>query len=149
MQAGTPPFTHAAVDFGPPLHSLVLVGDAQGTELDLARAFCTNADEAPKLSDAALKKIDALAEAAGAAHEGLTVSHTLLGDSTDGDSDGGPDDADGAGATIGAAGAGGDAGGGTNRMGDPQQAHATPIVAGDAYGGDAPLDDLLGVLGLE
>lgn len=79
------------------------------------------------------------------------MSRTLLGDSTDGDSDGGPDDADGAGATTGAAGAGGDAGGGrTNRVGDPQQlAHATPLVAGDAYGGDAPLDDLLGVLGLE
>jgi len=60
-------------------------------------------------------------------------------------------DADGAGATTGAAGAGGDAGSGrTNRVGDPQQlAHATPLVAGDAYGGDAPLDDLLGVLGLE
>jgi len=112
-----------AVQFGPPLHSLVIVGRTHDVEDDLVDAFCVKATEAASHSDAELAAIDAAADAAGAAHEGIE----LLPDADDVDE------------TLASEEPSMFAQGGSN---------AEPgLVVEEGEG--APLDDLLDVLGID
>ena len=76
------------VDFGAPLHSLVLIGTAGADEEEMLGAFCTPAAAAPALSAAAAAEEDAAGERAAAAHAGESVGNGLAdgGDSSDDDS---------------------------------------------------------------
>ena len=58
------------VDFGGPLHSMVLLGQVGADEAELLAAFCTPAAEAPILSAAKAKEEDEAAARADAAHAG-------------------------------------------------------------------------------
>jgi len=59
------------VDWGAPLHSLVLLGTVGRDEEELLAAFCLDAAAAPTLDAAALAALDAAAQAASDAHEGI------------------------------------------------------------------------------
>lgn len=58
------------VDFGGPLHSMVLLGDAHGAEEELLSAFCRAPADAPKLSTATAAALDRECANAAATHAG-------------------------------------------------------------------------------
>ena len=58
-----------SVDFGPPLHSMVLLGSMTEVETQLVRAFCVPAAEAKHFTQRELERIDEAAERAARAHE--------------------------------------------------------------------------------
>lgn len=57
------------VDFGPPLHSMVLLGSMTDVETDLVGTFCVEAASARHFTPKELEQIDAAAERAARAHE--------------------------------------------------------------------------------
>lgn len=131
-----------AVDFGPPLHSLVLLGTPGHDETELLGSFCTPAKDAPTLSAAMAKAEDTASARADAAHAGVEYR----GDEEESDSEdegGGGDFGGGQGESVfGSSGSGG----GATAGGKPKAASKSNDV--DVNGGDATADDLIDAFGL-
>ena len=72
-----------AVDFGGPLHSMVVLGQAGHDEEELLASFCTPAASAPRLSAAAAKAEDESNARADAAHAGETYAPVVDDDDVD------------------------------------------------------------------
>lgn len=73
------------VDFGGPLHSMVLVGKAGADEEELLTSFCTPACDAPRIDAAAAKAEDQASDRADAAHAGTTYRDPADDDDSDDD----------------------------------------------------------------
>mmetsp|Transcript_6296 Transcript_6296/g.13750 ORF Transcript_6296/g.13750 Transcript_6296/m.13750 type:complete len:368 (-) Transcript_6296:82-1185(-) len=114
------------VDFGAPLHSLVIVGEACGVEEDLVSAFCTRASETDQLDEATLAKVDHESERIAAAHEGQRIE---VEEEDDGEV-GVPDEGD-------------------SLFSAPRSRASPSAAVAAADGGNASLDDVMGIFGMD
>jgi diphthine synthase len=143
-----------SVDFGAPLHSLVLIGKAGADEEEMIRAFCMRAADAPQLDAAKAAAEDAASERAAAAHAGEKFEVEPMSDDDDGN--GGDGDSATAAAmppagqssSSSVAAAKGGTGAESTDDGKRGGLHKFDASEVDVDGGDATADDFLDAFGL-
>ena len=139
-----------AVDFGGPLHSLVLLGKEGADEAELLAAFCTDAACAPVLSPAAARLEDEAVARADAAHAGEKWNDAGGGD----DDDDAPVDAEAQPTST--SGGGSSSGGGSGAPPADSAAggkrgglHKFDAAEVDVEGGKATADEFLEAFGMD